>query len=87
MMKIFSAPVFVSFGNHDYGQYRGEDEEYDPQLSEELHDALTAIKIPVLRNAAKAIEHPDGRLWIVGLDDLWYGDFKPGVAFTSVPGK
>jgi predicted MPP superfamily phosphohydrolase len=84
LVKTFSVPVFASFGNHDYAPFRGDDEPFDPNLAEKMHDALTAVGCTVLRNDSKAIEHPDGRLWLVGLDDLWFGDFKPKVAFKNV---
>jgi len=33
-----------------------------------------------------AIEHDDGRIWIVGMDDLWSGGFSPRRAFSGVTG-
>ena len=39
----------------------------------------------VLRNQSTTIDHQGARLWIVGLDDWWFGDFSPHKAFTNVP--
>jgi predicted MPP superfamily phosphohydrolase len=85
LVKTFAPHVLVSLGNHDYGPWRGDTEPNDPLLAEKLTAALTAIGATVLVNKAKPIEHPDGRLWFAGLDDLWYGDFRPDIAFAHVP--
>jgi len=85
LVKTFSMPVVASFGNHDYGPYRGDDEPYDSLLAEKMNAALVDVGCTVLRNQSKPIEHADGRLWLVGLDDLWFGDFQPKLAFENVP--
>ena len=85
LMKTFSMPTVASFGNHDYGPYRGEDDPYDPQLADKLRVAITNAGCTVLVNQSKPIEHSDGRLWLVGLDDLWFGEFNPKLAFENVP--
>jgi predicted MPP superfamily phosphohydrolase len=85
LVKTFNVPVIVTFGNHDYGTYRGDDEAYDPNLDEQLHAALTSIGATVLRNESISINHPDGKLWFAGLDDLWFGDFRPKLAFQNIP--
>lgn len=85
LLSGFSCPVLVSFGNHEFAPDRGEDEPYDPFLAEKVEDALRKIGCVVLRNASHPLTHPDGRVWIVGLDDLWFGDFDPRLAFQNVP--
>ncbi len=85
LLREFSCPVYVSFGNHEFAPFRGDGEPYDPQLSEKLQNALIRIGCHVLRNDALPITHTDGRLWIVGLDDLWFGEFNPELAFRDVP--
>ena len=78
-------PVVVSFGNHDYGVDRGDEEPSDPQLPVKLHAALIRNGCTVLLNASTSITRDNSRLWIVGLDDLWFGDFSPPRAFADVP--
>ena len=78
-------PVVVSFGNHDFGYAHRPDEAADADLHLALHDALTAHGCTVLRNQSHVIERHGSRLWTVGLDDLWFGQFDPDVAFAGVP--
>jgi hypothetical protein len=85
LLAGFDCPVLVSFGNHDFAPFRGEDEPYDPGLHLELQNALTAIGCHVLRNQAMPIERNGQQLWFVGLDDLWFGDFNPPLAFANLP--
>ncbi len=85
LLGTFTVPVFASFGNHEFGVNRKEAVPDDSQLAEKMEAALTAQKIPVLRNKSAKIEHSDGRLWFVGLDDLWFGHFDPPTAFAGVP--
>ena len=84
MLKIFSVPVIVSFGNHEFGVGRGPKDPYDPDLAENFQSTLNAAGYHVLRNASMPIEHADGRLWLSGLDDLWFGEFNPTRAFRDV---
>jgi len=74
--------VVVTFGNHDYTRnfhpWSGSD------LADEFQGLLSARGIPLLRNQAMSIDHPDGRLWIVGLEDLWSGRFSPQRALAGV---
>jgi predicted MPP superfamily phosphohydrolase len=85
LLSGFECPVLVSFGNHDFAPYRGDDEPSSPNLHRELQNALIAAGLHVLRNRAMPIERQGQQLWFVGLDDLWFGDFNPPLAFASVP--
>ena len=85
MVKSVAAPVAISFGNHEFGPFRGDDEPFEAMLAELVEAAVTAAGATVLRNRSLPIKHADGRLWIVGLDDLWFGDFDPAAAFADVP--
>jgi predicted MPP superfamily phosphohydrolase len=85
LIKRLSCPVMVSFGNHDFAPFRGDDDPYDPDLNEKLQTALTAIGCHVLQNASLSFDRGNDRIWIVGLDDLWFGDFNPELAFANVP--
>jgi predicted MPP superfamily phosphohydrolase len=84
LVKNFKMPVLVSFGNHEFSPNRGPDEPYEPGLENLMESALLANGATVLRNASRPIEHADGRLWFVGLDDLWFGVFNPQLAFAGV---
>jgi predicted MPP superfamily phosphohydrolase len=79
--------VIVSFGNHEYGVERAEDEPFDPELPDKMESALTRWGCIVLRNGRTTIDRGvnGDRLWFVGLDDLWFGDFSPPRAFADVP--
>lgn len=81
----FSVPVLVSFGNHEFSFERSSSEPADPQLPQKMEAALTQQGCVVLRNRATAITRGGQRLWLVGLDDLWFGDFAPPIAFANVP--
>ncbi len=85
LLRSFSAPVYASFGNHDYGVFRGEGEPYTPELSQLIHAACVEAGCTVLINNSAAINRGKDRLWLVGLDDLWFGDFNPELAFEAVP--
>ena len=78
-------PTVVSFGNHDFGYARRADEPPDDDLHLVLEASLTAHGCTVLRNRSHAIDRGGSRLWTVGLDDLWFGQFDADVAFAGVP--
>jgi predicted MPP superfamily phosphohydrolase len=78
-------PVVVSFGNHEYGFERGDEEPATADLAERFDAALTRQGCAVLRNRATSIARNGEQLWFVGMDDLWFGDFDPGKAFAAVP--
>ncbi len=84
LLGTFSVPVLVSYGNHEYGIER-DDQTGDSRLPQKLERDLKAAGCVVLRNRATTIDHADGRLWFVGLDDLWWGEFLPAKAFAGVP--
>ncbi len=71
------APVIVTLGNHDHAVRKEAD------LADVLTARLTEIGFTVLRNRALPIEHADGRLWLVGLEDLWTGLISPSQAFAA----
>jgi predicted MPP superfamily phosphohydrolase len=77
------APVIATLGNHDYdvsSAYAG----VPTRVADALEASLTARNITLLRNRAVPITHADGRLWFVGLEDLWSGRFSPQVAFAGL---
>jgi predicted MPP superfamily phosphohydrolase len=78
-------PVVVSFGNHEFGYARRPGEEADDDLHVAVEAALIAHGCTVLRNASHVIERAGDQLWLVGLDDLWFGRFDPEAAFAGVP--
>jgi hypothetical protein len=74
-------PVAVSFGNHDYS--RTWETWSSTEVAEALQVRLQARGLTVLRNRAMPIEHADGRIWIVGMEDLWSGRFDASEAFRE----
>jgi hypothetical protein len=63
-------------GNHDF--------RVDP---EEITRALRAQRIHVLRNSHHALRTGSSTLWIVGVDDLWWGADDLRTALRSVPAR
>jgi predicted MPP superfamily phosphohydrolase len=76
--------VFACLGNHDYGIIRGV-RPVRPKQLDYLISGMEGEGITVLRNEAAALEIDGGRLWMVGLGDLWGRDFQPEKAFAEVP--
>ncbi len=66
--------VFAVLGNHDF--------QVD---AEEITRALRAQRIRVLRNAHFALRSRSSILWILGVDDLWWGANDLAAAMHSVP--
>jgi predicted MPP superfamily phosphohydrolase len=84
-----SIPVIASLGNHDYDITSAS--VHQPGMPTRIADALerelTRRNITLLRNRAVPFTHGDGRLWFVGLEDLWSGRFCPQLAFAGVTSK
>lgn len=68
-----SLGTFVSFGNHDYGRDWAE-----PKVAARLRGALENLGVTVLVNEVGMA----GELQLVGLGDLWAGQFAPERAFA-----
>jgi len=66
--------VFAVLGNHDF--------RVDP---EEISRALRAQRIRVLRNAHCALRSGSAKLWVVGVDDLWWDAADIRAALRSIP--
>jgi len=66
--------VFAVLGNHDF-----------QADADEITRALRAQGIRVLRNAHFALRARGAHLWIVGVDDLWWGADDLGAALQAVP--
>ncbi|MBN2378147.1 MAG: phosphodiesterase YaeI [Sedimentisphaerales bacterium] len=77
--------IFAVLGNHDYGVITRFHQNGKAELREFLTDQITKSGHKVLKNESFAVEIDQSRLWIVGLGDLWAGDFHPEKAFASVP--
>ncbi|WP_411279141.1 metallophosphoesterase [Gemmatimonas sp.] len=70
-----SLGTFVTFGNHDYGRNWAE-----PRVAAGLRGALENLGITVLVNEVGVA----GELQLVGLGDLWAGQFAPERAFAQI---
>ncbi len=68
--------VFAVLGNHDF--------QVD---ADEITRAFRAQRIRVLRNAHFALRARRTHLWIVGVDDLWWGADDLAAALRSVPAR
>jgi hypothetical protein len=68
--------VFAVLGNHDFST--------DP---EEVTRALKSERIRVLRNGHFALRARGAHLWMVGVDDLWYGADDLPAALRHVPSR
>lgn len=75
-------PTIVTFGNHDYAHRKHAWE--GVEIAEALQANLEYRGITVLRNRAVPIERGDGRIWIVGMEDLWSARFSPAEAFGGI---
>jgi predicted MPP superfamily phosphohydrolase len=68
--------TFAVLGNHDF--------QVDPNA---VARALEAQDIRVLRNRHFALQSGDSKLWIAGVDDLWWGGDDLSEALKHVPAK
>ena len=63
-------------GNHDY---------MDDAMGDGLRAMWTRLGIDLLVNEHRLIERDGARLWIAGVDDLWYGQPDLDAALDGVP--
>ncbi len=75
---------YACLGNHDYG-LASLPVRRRRCLLRQMIRGMEAGGITVLRNEATALTIKDNPLWLVGLGDLWVGDFQPHKAFADVP--
>lgn len=66
--------VFAILGNHDYS--------FHPEI---VAESLKYYGIPLLKNAAVALEKNSRRLWVGGVDDVLSGTPSLSGTFKSVP--
>ena len=82
LLSRLRAPVVVTFGNHDYAP--SPDTWSSTEVADLLEAHLTRRGMTVLRNRAMPIEHADGRIWLVGMEDLWSRRFHAKAAFDGI---
>ncbi|NLV31167.1 MAG: metallophosphoesterase [Acidobacteria bacterium] len=75
--------VYACLGNHDYGMNLPARQR--PLLLRRLTDGMQQSGIRILRNESAQVDVGGQPLWLVGLGDLWPGDFFPRRAFEQVP--
>jgi len=68
--------VFAVLGNHDFRVG-----------AEEITRALRSQRIRVLRNGHCALRSGSGKLWLVGVDDLWWEAADIRAALRSIPAR
>ncbi len=81
-----AAGVYACLGNHDYGMLHST-AGWRQNILESMIAAMTEGGVRVLRNQAAPVEINGDILWLVGLGDLWVGDFHPAQAFAELPAK
>lgn len=70
--------VFASLGNHDGGDWAG-------FSTDTVVEALQKAKIRVLINESLELEYAGKQFTLVGLGDVWAGQFEPSPAFENAP--
>ena len=78
--------AYACLGNHDYGMLHSAAEGRQGVL-ESMLQAMTEGGVHVLRNQSAPVLIEGHVLWLVGLGDLWVGDFHPQQALAEVPSK
>lgn len=75
-LSRLSAPlgVYATLGNHDH--WAG---------AREIAGYLAAAGVVVMQNTARPIARDGATLWLVGLDDIWFGTADLNEALVSVP--
>jgi predicted MPP superfamily phosphohydrolase len=81
LLAKLKPPTVATLGNHDYTE--GREPWHGHELADRLEQGLEERGIRVLRNQAMAIERPDGRVWIVGLEDFWSLRFSTEQALAN----
>ena len=77
-------PVISILGNHDYEtDYEKVSVHHD--LADMLQEQIKASGMILLRNSSTSIIKGKDRMWFVGLEDLWSGQYSPQLAFQGVP--
>jgi len=78
-----NAGVFACLGNHDYG-VGSTFGRFCHKQARRMAGGIAEAGVTVLRNESAVLELGCGRLWIVGLGDLWADDLEPDRAFDGV---
>lgn len=87
LLARFDAPVYVSFGNHDYVDGASNGWAGDTPLADELAAAIHRAGCVVLRNESATIERDGATLQLIGLEDLWTARYDaPAATRTVKPG-
>jgi hypothetical protein len=76
--------VYACLGNHDYG-FNGMLRSKHHGLMHDMIEGMEQGGVNILRNDSAVVEIDGEELWLVGLGDIWAGDFKPKKAFKKVP--
>jgi predicted MPP superfamily phosphohydrolase len=76
-----AAPTFASLGNHDGGRWSGEDGGYADVKW--VRDLIASTGIELLHNRSTTIHVAGRALHLVGLGDLWSGEFNAQRGFAD----
>ena len=80
-------PVLAIFGNHDYHEYSWRHigkRSAHRSIHRRLAGLVQSAGITLLRNQLHTIRRGSALLQIVGMDELWAGNFDPAAAFAHV---
>ena len=73
--------TFACLGNHDYGACLVS----EAPACIALDLAVAGTQVQVLRNTTARLTRGGQDLWIVGLEDVWAGEFNPKAATATLP--
>ena len=74
-------PVYATLGNHDGGTWAGTNGGFKDTVI--IKHILAEAKIELLYNEHRTIKIKNNTIQLVGLSDLWAGDFHPETAFKG----
>ncbi|RMD81357.1 MAG: phosphodiesterase YaeI [Lentisphaerae bacterium] len=82
LLKLLSSqvPCFACLGNHDGGAWAAE--HHGLESAAAVIDLLERNGIEVLVNRRREVRAGGGKIDLVGLADLWSGEFDPGDVFN-----
>lgn len=78
-----NCPCFATLGNHDGGPWAKRNDGFADTTA--VRELLARGGIMLLHNRPEEIQLGGASLRLIGLGDLWAGDFAPGSAFAAVP--
>ena len=82
-MLSAAAPTFACLGNHDGGKWAAKRLGYPN--ADHVRSVLAKAGITLLHNEARGVKINERVLNLVGMGDIWNGEFHPEKAFPKIP--